>query len=75
MIVLSFQSQVLVLQSVKGACIKNVGEEAGGFYKFFKNIFIAQEISVLNISLSTNFFGKYFKAPPINVSFLYQAFL
>ena len=49
----------------KGAYIKYVGGGAGGFYKFFKKCFIAQETIDLNISWPSNFFRKYFMAPPI----------
>ena len=51
------------------------GGVAGGFYKFFKTIFVAQETIDLNISWPSNFFGKYFMAPPINFSFLFKAYL
>ena len=54
----------------KGAYIKNVGGGAGGFYKFFKKYFVAQETIDLNISWPINFFRKYFMAPPILVSYL-----
>ena len=46
----------------KGAYIKYVGGEAGGFYKFFKKYFIAQETIDLNISWPSDFFEKYFMA-------------
>ena len=58
----------------KGAYIKYVGGGAGGFYKFFKNIFVAQETIDLNILWPSNFFGKYFMAPLINFSFLFKAY-
>ena len=48
---------------------------AGGFYKFFKKKFVAQETIDLNISWPSNFFRKYFMAPPINFSFLFKAYL
>ena len=51
------------------------GERGGGFYKFFKKYFVAQETIDLNISWSSNFFRKYFMAPPINFSFLFKAYL
>ena len=38
----------------------------GGFYKFFKKHFVAQETIDLNISWPSNFFRKYFMTPPIN---------
>ena len=59
----------------KGAYIKYVGGGAGGFYKFVKKIFIAQETKDLNISWPSNFFRKYFMASPINFSFLFKAYL
>ena len=37
--------------------------------------FVAQETIDLNVSWSSNFFGKYFMAPRINFSFLLKAFL
>ena len=58
----------------QGAYIKYVGGGAGGFYKFFKNIFVAQETIDLNILWPSNFFGKYFMAPLINFSFLFKAY-
>ena len=60
----------------KGAYIKYVGGGGGGgFYKFFKKFFVAQETIDLNISWPSNFFGKYFMAPPINFSFLFKGYL
>ena len=50
----------------EGAYIKYVGGGPGGFYKFFRKFFAAQETIDLNISLPINFFRKYFMAPPIN---------
>ena len=47
----------------------------GEFYKFFKKKIVAQETIDLSISQSSNFFGKYFMAPPINFSFLFKAYL
>ena len=61
-----------------GAYIKYVeGGEGGGegLYKFFIVSFVAQEIIDLNILWPSNFFGKYFMAPPINLSFLFKAYL
>ena len=58
----------------KGTYIKYVGLGAGGFYKFFKKSFAAQETMNLNISWPSSFFGKYFMASPINFSFLLKAF-
>ena len=52
-----------------------VGVGDGGFYKFFKKFFVAQETIYLNISWPKDFFGKYFMAPPINFSFLFKAYL
>ena len=59
----------------KGPYIKYAGGGAGGFYKFFKKFFVAQETIELNISRPSNFFRKYFMAPPINFSFLFKAYL
>ena len=59
----------------RGAYIKYVGGGAGGFYKFFKKNFVAQETIGLNISWPSNFFRKHFMAPPINFSFLFKAYL
>ena len=48
----------------------------GGFYKFFrKKTIVYQEPMGLNISWTSNFFGKYFTASLAHVSFLYKAFL
>ena len=44
-------------------------------FKFFKKFFVAQETIDLNISWPSNFFGKYFMAPPINFSFLFKGYL
>ena len=46
-----------------------------GFYKFFKNLFVAQETIQLSISWPSNFFRKYFMVSPINLSFLFKAYL
>ena len=51
---------------------QNIG--AGGFYKFFKKYFVAQETIDLNISWPSNFFKKYM-APPISLSFLFKVYL
>ena len=59
----------------KGAYIKYVGGVAGRFYKFFKKLFVAHEAIDLNISWPSNFFRKYFMAPPINFSFLFKSYL
>ena len=59
----------------EGASIKYVGGGAGGFYKFFKKNFIAQETMDVNISWPSNFFRKCFMAPPFNFSFLSKAYL
>ena len=64
-----------LLFSNQGAYVKYVGGRAGGFYKFFKKNFIAQETIDLNILQPSNFFGKYFMAPPINFGFLFNAYL
>ena len=55
----------------KGAYIKYVGRGTGGFYKFFRKFFIAQETIDLNISWPSNLFRKYFMPlPSILVSYL-----
>ena len=59
----------------KGAYIKYVGGGPGRFYKSFKKNFVAQETIDLNISWPSNFFKKYFMAPPINCSSLFKAYL
>ena len=59
----------------KRAYIKYVGGGAGGFYKFVRKFFIAQENIDLNISWPSNFSRKYFIAPPINYNFLFKAYL
>ena len=61
--------------SDNGTYIKYVGGGGGGFYKFFKKNFVAQDTTDLNISWPSNFFRKYFMAPPINFSFLFKAYL
>ena len=63
--------------SYKGAYIKYVGKGGGGggFYRFFKNIFVAQKTIDLNILWPSNVFRKYFMARPINFSFLFKAYL
>ena len=58
-----------------GAYIKYVAGVAGGFYKFFKKIFVAQKAIDQNISWPSNFFRKYFIASPINFSFSLKAYL
>ena len=55
--------------------INYVGRGAGGFYKFFKNFFVAQETIDLNISRPSNFLTKNFMDPPINCSFLFKVYL
>ena len=57
-----------------GAYIKYVGG-AGGSYKFFKKNVVAQEITDLNISLPSSFFGKYFMALIIYFCGLLKTFL
>ena len=59
----------------QGAYIKYVAGGGRRVYKFFKKYFVAQESIDLNISWSSNFFRKYFMAPPINFSFLFKAYL
>ena len=76
-----FHEKVLIKLTIveynygQGAYIKYVEGGAGGFYKFFKNFFVAQETKDLQISWPSNFFRKYFMAPPINFSFLFKAYL
>ena len=48
--------------------------EGGGFYKFFKKYFVAQETIDLLISWPSNFFRKYFMAPPTNFGFLFKIY-
>ena len=73
--------KTLSFQLLQGAYIKYVGggwgegEGGGGFYKFFKRFFVAQETIDLNISWPSEFLRKYFMAPPINFSFLFKAYL
>ena len=43
--------------------------------QIFQKRFVAQKTNDLNISWSSNFFRKYFMAPPINFSFLFKAYL
>ena len=50
-----------------------VGGKAGGFQKFFKKHFVAQETIDLNI-LWPSKFRKYFMTPPINYNFLFEAY-
>ena len=61
----------------KGVYIKYVGGGGGGggFYKIFQKNLVAQETIDLNILWPSNFFRKYFIAPPINLSFLFKAYL
>ena len=40
----------MLKNDIKGAYIKYVGGGPGGFYKFFKKYFVAQETIDLNIS-------------------------
>ena len=61
--------------NIKGVYIKYVGGGPEGFYKFFQKFFKAQETIDLNISWPSNFFEKYFMAPPINFSSLFKACL
>ena len=50
-------------------------EKDGRLYNFFKKHFVAQETMDLNIPWPSNFFEKYFMAPPINFSCLFNAYL
>ena len=43
--------------------------------QIFQKNFVAQETIDLNNSWPSNFFGKYFMAPPINLTFLFKAYL
>ena len=63
----------MLKNDIKGVYIKYVGGGPGGFYKFFKKNFVAQETIDLNISWPSNFFEKYFMVPPINFSLLFKA--
>ena len=63
------------MKQLYGAYTKYVRGVAGGFYKFFKNFFVAQETIDLNTSWASNFFRKYFMTPTINFSFLLKAYL
>ena len=58
-----------------GVYIKYVGGGTGGFYKFFKKYFVAQDTIDLNILWPSYFFRKYFMASSINFSFLFKAYL
>ena len=61
--------------SYLGSNIKYVGGESGRCYEFFKKYFVPQETIDLNISWPSNFFRKYFMAPPsILVSYLRLTF-
>ena len=53
------------------------GGRGGGarILQIFKEKFLGQETIDLNISRPSNFFRKYFMAPPINFSFLFKAYL
>ena len=64
-----------LLAGDKGAYIKYVGGGREGFTKFFKKNFVAQETIDLNTSWPSNFFRKYFMAPPINFSFSFKVYL
>ena len=59
----------------KGAYIKYVVGEAGGFYKFFRKTLAAQKNIDLNVSWPSNFFRKYFIASPISFDFLFKTYL
>ena len=47
----------------------SIPEGAGGFYKFFKKNIVTKKTINLNISIPSNFFRKYFMAPPFDFSF------
>ena len=66
---------IIVCRANKGAYIKYVGGEVESFTNFSKKSLVAHESIDLNISYPSNFFGKYFMAPPINFSFSFKAFL
>ena len=76
----------MIISCYKGAYIKFVGErqrerggggggEAGWFYNFFLKKLVAPATIDQNISWPSNFFEKFFMAPPINFSFLRKAYL
>ena len=69
------ETMLFLFNLLLGSVIKYVGGGAGGFYKIFKKIFVAQETIDLKISWPSNFFRQYFMAPPINFSFLFKAYL
>ena len=71
----SCKYMIWISSLISGAYIKYVGGGDGGFSKFSKKIFVAQETIHLNISWPSNFFRKCFMAPPINFSFLFKAYL
>ena len=54
--------------------IKYVGG-AAEILQIFRKKIAAHDAVDLNISWPSNFFEKYFMAPPINFSFLFKAFL
>ena len=68
-----FYIQGLEIYLSKGPYIKYAGGGAGGFYSFFKKIFVAQETIDLNIW--NNFSRRYFMALLINFSLLFKAYL
>ena len=59
----------LLGRTLKGVHIKYVGG------KFVKKNFVSQETIDVNVSWGSNFLIKYFMAPPINFSFLFEAYL
>ena len=59
----------LLGRTLKGVHIKYVGG------KFVKKNFVSQETIDVNVSWGSNFLIKYFTAPPINFSFLFEAYL
>ena len=81
-LILYFLLNVNATEKRSGICLKKYvgaggggGGGGGGFYKFFKKNFVAHETIDPNISWPSNFFRKYFMAPPINFSFLCKAYL
>ena len=61
--------------SIRERRLRMQGGRPEGFTNFSKKKIAAQEIIDLNISWPSDFFGKYFMAPPINFSFLFKAYL
>ena len=60
---------------VKGVCIKYVGGEDERILQNFQKISCSPGDHRPKYSWPSNFFKKYFMAPPINFSFLFNAYL